>query len=36
MKLKEPSTKHMEDYGSSGLRTLCLAYAQLDTAFYDR
>ena len=24
----------MESYGSSGLRTLCLSYAELDPAFY--
>ena len=33
--LKEPTTRHMEEYGSAGLRTLCLAYAQLDPAFYE-
>eukprot|EP00983_Pelagomonas_calceolata_P064858 1148316-Pelagomonas_calceolata.AAC.8 len=24
----------MEEYGSAGLRTLCLSYAELDPAFY--
>ena len=33
--LKEPTSRHMEEYGSAGLRTLCLAYAQLDDAFYN-
>ena len=33
--LKEPTSRHMEEYGSAGLRTLCLAYAQLDEAFYN-
>lgn len=25
----------MEEYGSAGLRTLCLSYAELDPTFYD-
>jgi phospholipid-transporting ATPase len=25
----------MEEYGSAGLRTLCLSYAELDPAFYE-
>ncbi len=32
--LKAPTTAHMEEYGSAGLRTLCLAYAEVDPAFY--
>ena len=28
-RLKDPTTKHMEEYGSAGLRTLCLAYAEI-------
>ena len=35
MQLKEPTTKHMEEYGSAGLRTLCLAYAELQPDFYN-
>jgi len=26
--------QHMEVYGSAGLRTLCLSYAELDPLFY--
>ncbi|KAF5839584.1 hypothetical protein DUNSADRAFT_459 [Dunaliella salina] len=33
-KLKGVTTQHMEEYGSAGLRTLCLSYAELDPAFY--
>jgi phospholipid-transporting ATPase len=28
-RFKDPTTKHMEEYGSAGLRTLCLAYAEI-------
>ena len=28
------TTRHMEEYGEGGLRTLCLAYAELDPAAY--
>ncbi|GFH12108.1 phospholipid-transporting ATPase [Haematococcus lacustris] len=31
---KEATTAHMEEYGSAGLRTLCLAYMELDPDFY--
>ncbi len=34
-KLREVTLQHMEDYGSAGLRTLCLSYKELDAAFYD-
>ena len=27
--------EHMEQYGAAGLRTLCLAYCELDQAEYD-
>ena len=33
--LKGPTSLHMEDYGSSGLRTLCLSYNELDPKTYD-
>ena len=33
--MKESTNKHMEDYGSSGLRTLCLAWTEVDKAAYD-
>lgn len=33
--LRDVTLEHMEDYGSAGLRTLCLAFKELDTAFYD-
>ena len=33
--LRDATLRHMEDYGSAGLRTLCLAYKELDAAFYD-
>ncbi|MEW5306196.1 MAG: hypothetical protein WDW36_008680 [Sanguina aurantia] len=31
---KAVTTSHMEDYGSGGLRTLCLAYTEVEPAFY--
>lgn len=33
---KEVTRQHMEEFGSAGLRTLCLAYAEIGTDFYDR
>ena len=33
--LKGITREHMEEYGAAGLRTLCLAYCELDTAEYD-
>lgn len=27
---------HMEDFGSSGLRTLCLSYVEVDPKFYEK
>ncbi|KAF6253363.1 hypothetical protein COO60DRAFT_1547131 [Scenedesmus sp. NREL 46B-D3] len=33
--LKEVTLQHMEEFGSAGLRTLCLAYTELDPKFYD-
>lgn len=35
-KLKEITQQHMEDFGSAGLRTLCLSYTELDPDFYDK
>lgn len=35
-KLKEVTQQHMEDFGSAGLRTLCLAYTELDEDAYDK
>lgn len=32
--LKDITSRHMEEYGSAGLRTLCLAYSELDPAVY--
>eukprot|EP00798_Chlamydomonas_sp_ICE-L_P023701 gene23701-9242_t len=32
--IKGPTAQHMEDFGSSGLRTLCLSYNELDPAMY--
>lgn len=32
--LKEATTAHMEEYGSAGLRTLCLSYAIIDPTWY--
>lgn len=34
-KLKEVTLQHMEEFGSAGLRTLCLAYKELDAQVYD-
>ncbi|GBF89503.1 phospholipid-transporting ATPase [Raphidocelis subcapitata] len=34
--LREVTLGHMEDFGSAGLRTLCLAFRELDPAFYDQ
>lgn len=34
VQLKVPTTAHMDEYGSAGLRTLCLSYAEVDPAFY--
>lgn len=33
--LKEVTLQHMEEFGSAGLRTLCLAYTELDPRLYD-
>lgn len=33
--LKDVTLQHMEEYGSAGLRTLCLSYTELDPDFYD-
>ena len=33
--LRDVTLSHMEDFGSAGLRTLCLAYRELDPAAYD-
>jgi phospholipid-transporting ATPase len=33
--LKEVTLQHMEEFGSAGLRTLCLSYTELDPKFYD-
>ncbi|KAI3901768.1 hypothetical protein MKW98_013883 [Papaver atlanticum] len=33
--IKNLTREHMEQYGSSGLRTLCLAYRDLSVEFYD-
>lgn len=33
--MKDVTLQHMEDFGSAGLRTLCLAYAELDDHFYE-
>jgi phospholipid-transporting ATPase len=35
-KLKEVTQQHMEDFGSAGLRTLCLSYTELDEDAYDK
>jgi phospholipid-transporting ATPase len=34
--LRDVTLRHMEDFGSAGLRTLCLAYRELDPVFYDQ
>jgi phospholipid-transporting ATPase len=33
--LRDVTLQHMDDFGSAGLRTLCLAYKELDSSFYD-
>lgn len=33
--MKAVTREHMEEYGAAGLRTLCLAYCELDKAEYD-
>ena len=33
--MKGVTREHMEQYGAAGLRTLCLAYCELDQAEYD-
>ena len=33
--MKGVTRDHMEQYGAAGLRTLCLAYCELDKADYD-
>ncbi len=33
--MKGVTREHMEQYGAAGLRTLCLAYCELDKADYD-
>ena len=33
--MKGVTRQHMEEYGAAGLRTLCLAYCELDKAVYD-
>lgn len=33
--LKGPTRDHMEEYGSAGLRTLCLSFCELDPDVYD-
>jgi len=33
--MKGVTREHMEEYGAAGLRTLCLAYCELDKAEYD-
>ena len=33
--MKGVTRQHMEEYGAAGLRTLCLAYCELDKAEYD-
>ncbi|PNW75666.1 hypothetical protein CHLRE_12g536050v5 [Chlamydomonas reinhardtii] len=32
---KQATTRDMEDFGASGLRTLCLSYAEVDRDWYD-
>jgi len=34
--LRDVTLQHMEDYGSAGLRTLCLSFKEMDTGFYDQ
>lgn len=33
--LRDVTLSHMEEFGSAGLRTLCLAYKELDPTVYD-
>ena len=33
--MKGVTREHMEQYGAAGLRTLCLAYCELDQTAYD-
>ncbi|KAG2495688.1 hypothetical protein HYH03_006288 [Edaphochlamys debaryana] len=33
--MKESTSRHMEDFGAAGLRTLCLSYAELDKDWYN-
>eukprot|EP00803_Ostreobium_quekettii_P011454 evm.model.scf_1059.1 EVM.evm.TU.scf_1059.1 scf_1059:98-2784(-) len=33
--MKKATGRHMDDFGGAGLRTLCLAYAELDPRVYD-
>ena len=35
-RLWEPTSRHMEEYGSAGLRSLCLAYTEILPAFYEQ
>ena len=34
--IKGVTRQQMEEFGSAGLRTLCLAYAEVSMDFYDR
>jgi phospholipid-transporting ATPase len=34
--LRDVTLQHMEDFGSAGLRTLCLAFREVDPAEYDQ
>jgi hypothetical protein len=34
--LRDVTLQHMEDYGSAGLRTLCLAFREMDAGAYDQ
>lgn len=33
--MKKASREHLEQFGTSGLRTLCLAYRNLSSDFYE-
>ncbi len=33
--MKESTTRHMEEFGSAGLRTLCLSYTEVDRDWYN-
>lgn len=35
VRVKEVTMQHMEEFGSAGLRTICLSYVELDSAQYD-